>query len=300
MDTEHLRTFDFVVREGSFSRAGWEMDVAQPTVSGRIQALEQEVGGALFARRGRSVALTPLGESFLPYVRRTLAVLAEGIEAARQTQDGRRGKLAIGVSESLAGPFLSPCLARFHAAYPEVELAVSSGQGRHVIDLLHDGLAELGLLTHCPNAAADDLVPLLSFQEPLVFVLPSRHPLAARETITLTEIEQHAQPFLSLSWWSLPKATAAVFDALTPRVAAMPLQTARHLLRLGIGSALFPEAMAADEIAAGHLVSVPVAGLPALSREFALARHSRPGPLSAPAANFMALLRETAGAARQS
>src|SRR4051812_32608712 len=50
VDTDQLLTFERIVREGSFSRAAWSLDLAQPTVSARIHALEQSVGGPLFAR----------------------------------------------------------------------------------------------------------------------------------------------------------------------------------------------------------------------------------------------------------
>jgi DNA-binding transcriptional LysR family regulator len=47
MDTEEIRTFLEIVRQGSFSKAARELDLAQPTVSTRIQALDKEAGGAL-------------------------------------------------------------------------------------------------------------------------------------------------------------------------------------------------------------------------------------------------------------
>src|SRR4051794_25210598 len=96
VDTDQLVTFERIVREGSFSRAAWALDLAQPTVSARIRALEQAVGGPLFARSGRSVALTDLGASFLPYARRAIEVLDTGVEAARQAQVGQRGRVSIG------------------------------------------------------------------------------------------------------------------------------------------------------------------------------------------------------------
>ena len=80
MDTDQLRTFERIVREGSFSRAAWSLDLAQPTVSARVHALEQAVGGPLFARSGRGVVLTDLGASFLPFARRALEVLDAGVE----------------------------------------------------------------------------------------------------------------------------------------------------------------------------------------------------------------------------
>ena len=63
MDHNQLTTFDRIVREGSFSRAARELHIAQPTISARIHALEEEVGGALLTRTNHGVQLTALGVS---------------------------------------------------------------------------------------------------------------------------------------------------------------------------------------------------------------------------------------------
>jgi DNA-binding transcriptional LysR family regulator len=60
MDTDQLLAFQRVVREGSFSRAARTLDIGQPAVSARIQALEAQLGGALLTR-GRRLGLTALG-----------------------------------------------------------------------------------------------------------------------------------------------------------------------------------------------------------------------------------------------
>ena len=86
IDLDQLVTFERIVREGSFSAAAWALDIPQPTVSARIKTLEQTLGGSLFHRRGRQVTLTDLGQTFLPYVRRTIDILTEGIEMARQVK----------------------------------------------------------------------------------------------------------------------------------------------------------------------------------------------------------------------
>ena len=83
LDADQLATFDRIVREGGFGRAAVALGLGQPAVSARIRALEAAVGGTLFTR-GRQVALTALGESFLPYARRALEVLGEGVEVARR------------------------------------------------------------------------------------------------------------------------------------------------------------------------------------------------------------------------
>jgi DNA-binding transcriptional LysR family regulator len=72
MDLHQLQAFDQIVFHGSFSKAARQLDVSQPTISLRIRALEQEVGGALFLRKGSQLRLTELGQSFLPYAQTAL------------------------------------------------------------------------------------------------------------------------------------------------------------------------------------------------------------------------------------
>src|SRR5581483_6371377 len=127
MDTEQLQAFDRIVRDGSFSRAARTLNISQPTISARIQGLEHVVGGPLFLRGGRSIVLTELGESFLPYARRALAVLAEGTEATQAMQAGKRGRVTVGTIQSLAGGFLASSILCFHDAYPMVEFFVRTG-----------------------------------------------------------------------------------------------------------------------------------------------------------------------------
>src|SRR5215467_4033218 len=124
MDTDQLQAFDRIVREGSFSRAARMLDIAQPSISARIQALEQEVGGPLFHRGGRKITLTERGESFLPYARRMLEVLAEGVEAAQSAQAGKRGRVTVGTIQSLAGGFFASTITSFHTTHPQVEYFV--------------------------------------------------------------------------------------------------------------------------------------------------------------------------------
>src|ERR1700737_2683934 len=110
MDRQQLVTFERIVREGSFNRTARALDVSQAAISGRIQALEAEIGGPLFVGGGRRVTLTEAGEAFLPYARRALAVLAEGVEAARGAHTGQQGRVAIGAIDSVVDGLLVPAV----------------------------------------------------------------------------------------------------------------------------------------------------------------------------------------------
>ncbi|MEZ4614456.1 MAG: LysR family transcriptional regulator [Caldilineaceae bacterium] len=121
MDLQQLTAFERIVREGSFSRAALTLNIAQPTISARIQALEQEVGGALFTRSNQGVQLTALGVSFLPYARRAVGAIVEGVAAVQEAQAGQRGRVSMGVLGSLARVLLAPALVKFQTSHPTVD-----------------------------------------------------------------------------------------------------------------------------------------------------------------------------------
>src|SRR4051812_11484748 len=139
IQTEQLVAFDRVAREGSFSRAALAVGIGQPAVSARILALEEAVGGALFVR-ARRIRLTALGESFLPFARRALEVLREGVETSRLAQVGDRGPLRFGILGSLAASLAGPAVARFVRAHPRVDCMVRSGDHEFLLQLLADGI----------------------------------------------------------------------------------------------------------------------------------------------------------------
>ena len=139
MDTDQLLAFARVVREGSFSRAARTLDIGQPAVSARIQALEAQLGGALLTR-GRRIGLTPLGAGFLPFAERALEALDEGKRHARLSQSGDRGRVTLACLGSLAGDLLGPALASFLRARPGVECSMRSGDHEFVLQLLADGV----------------------------------------------------------------------------------------------------------------------------------------------------------------
>src|SRR5690606_2536296 len=98
MDASELRVFEAVARLGGMSRAAAELNTVQSNVTGRIQALEAELGTARFRRHSRGVETTEAGRRLLPYALRVAALLAEAAAAVRD--DGRpQGELAIGSLE---------------------------------------------------------------------------------------------------------------------------------------------------------------------------------------------------------
>jgi DNA-binding transcriptional LysR family regulator len=132
-----LKLFTRAARLGSFSGAGRELGVSQPSASRLIATLETEIGAALFTRTTRAVNLTEAGATYLARVEPILAALDEADHEARGTGE-LRGTLRIGVSSSFAIREVIPRLQRFirdHKAL-RVELVMSD----QYQDLVIEGL----------------------------------------------------------------------------------------------------------------------------------------------------------------
>jgi len=295
MDIDQLIAFDRIVRAGSFSRAAWGLHIAQPTISARIQALEQAVGGALFTRSSRRVSLTALGTSFLPYARRAIEVLTEGIAAAQQAQDGRRGRLTIAVLGSLAGNFLGPALAQFQREHPQVECYVRAGSHQRMVEVLCDSVVELGLIAWpSVDPLAVDLTALLQIREPVRLIVPIGHPFAKRTGVTQAEVAQAAAPLLLVRWWQSTHASIARIAARAQSVANVPPETARQLVRDGAGIGFFTHTQVADLLAAGDVAEVSIVDLAPVARDSALVRLARQPALSVVATAFAGVVRQQA------
>jgi DNA-binding transcriptional LysR family regulator len=287
MDTDQLLAFSRVVREGSFSRAARTLNIGQPAVSARIQALEAQLGGALFAR-GRRLSLTPLGTSFLPFVERALETLDEGVRAARLSAVGRRARVTLAALGSLAGGLLGPALASFLRAHPSVDCSLRSGDHEFVLQLLADRVVELGLIAWpCRDAAARELTQLGILREPVLLVAHPGHRLAARRRVTRAELVERGRPLLRLRWWPSHHPALQEIAERTGSALEVPMQAARHLVLEGAAVGFFTHTFIRDELERGTLVAVDVTDLPALERQSAIVRRTRTSALSAPARAFI-------------
>lgn len=121
-----LRVFEACVRLGSFTRAAWELNVGQPAISHQIQALEQDIGTALFERRGARTL--PTGEA-LAYHRRIAGALSDMAQATTEMRrNARRTALALATYPGLAMFWLMPKLAVLRQTEPRLSVRVITAE----------------------------------------------------------------------------------------------------------------------------------------------------------------------------
>lgn len=133
MDAADLRIFEAVARLGGMSRAAAELNTVQSNVTARIRRLEAELGTPLFERHSRGADLTAAGRRLLPYARDIGRLLEDARRAARDDGDPK-GPLVVGALETTAAIRLSPVLAAYAAAYPEVDLVLRTGTTAELVE----------------------------------------------------------------------------------------------------------------------------------------------------------------------
>ncbi len=270
MDQNQLIAFDRIVRDGSFNRAARSLNLSQAAISGRIQVLEAEIGAPLFIRGGRRVLLTGAGETFLPYARRALAILDEGVETARQEHTGQYGRVTVGVIDSIADGLLVPIVARYRSSHPQTVLSVRTGHTPQIIQELADGTVRLGLVTWGYVHGTVEMEVLAHLREPLLAVAAPGHPLTAQPTLTIEDLVRDANPYHDTAWGTQMDARLIGAAQRSWADHELPHGLMRQLIIRQVGAGFLPVSVVSDDLESGRLVVLPVCDAPGLVRDIAL------------------------------
>lgn len=172
-----------------FGRAAQHCHVSQPTLSGQIKKLEDQLGIALFERTNRRVLLTDMGRQLLPHARRILQevdIIRETVETA---QDPLAGKFRLGAFPTLS-PYLFPAIVpEVKANLPKLRLILIEEKTAELLEKLRHGELDAALLA---LPVQDDLLhtePL--FDDPFLLAVPPDHPLAEQHPIRQEQLVSH-------------------------------------------------------------------------------------------------------------
>ncbi len=268
MELSHLEAFERVVRDGNFTRAADALGLTQPAVSTRIALLEAELGGKLFERRGRRLHLTPLGERFLPYAERILAVIDESHQDVRAYHEGKQGQVKVAAPTPFLLGLLIDVLADFREAHPAIDILIRERNKTTILDLLHDNVITLGLV----NAPVFDqnIQEIARYKDNIRAVVGVDHPLAqyTDKPLCMEDIYRHTIFRVSM----FPRMTSFIDEAVENArlgsggaVISVPMVMARRLVMLNEGLTFLPESYIKHSIEQGELVMLDIEDMPPLN-----------------------------------
>lgn len=248
--TEDLEILLAVIDSGSFSAAARVLNQQVAKVSRSVSRLESALNCTLLNRTTRRLELTEEGHSFIRYVREGLNTLERGEEALRLLKQAPAGRLRVDAASPFIFHQITPLIADFTEAYPEIHLDITSHDD--IIDLLEhktDVAIRIGELkdsnlharllgrSHLHLVASPDY--LSNAPE-----LTSVNSLPSHKLIGFTD--SHA-----LNVWPLTKEQKLRFS-----ITASSGETVRQLCLQGQGIALLSYFMCKQDIDEGRLVEV--------------------------------------------
>ncbi|MEL6464210.1 MAG: LysR family transcriptional regulator [Pseudomonadota bacterium] len=255
LNYHHLRYFRAVAHEGNLTRAAEKLNLSQSALSTQIKALEARLGHDLFERVGRRLKLTEVGRIALDHADRIFGTGQELMETLNRSADHapplRVGALST-LSRNFQMQFLRPVLD-----HPDVDIVLKSGQNAPLLRSLSELALDVVLTTDAPTSAAgfDFIAHRLAGHTVSLHGRPERMHHAS--LADLLNNEPVIVPTESVIRTGFNRLTARL--GLRPRIIADvdDMAMVRLLARAGVGLALAPKIVLADEIASGHLNTAP-------------------------------------------
>jgi len=187
MNFSQLQSFVAVAETGSFTEAGYTIDLTQSAVSHALAAHESELGVTLLERNHTGVvALTNVGHSILPHVRALLAHAETIQQEAKAARGLAKGKLRLGSIPPISPRLLAGVLTHFQQQYPDIEVALFEGTLQEVQEWIGTSMIDVGFVHHPAKEVESTLITTDEMQ---VFVARG-HRLHARTSVTVNELRE--------------------------------------------------------------------------------------------------------------
>jgi DNA-binding transcriptional LysR family regulator len=273
MNPIHLKTFLAVCRHLNYTRAAERLQISQPTVSRQIRQLEEELEVSLFDQLGKSLYVTPAGETLAAEAVKALGALDRLVEAVQTHHGANHGTLRVGAS-STPGLYLLPrLLMEFKESFSEVKFDYCVTNSRQIEKLILKNDLDIGFVGVPLNNAS--IVERLVVGDEIICIASLGHPLAKKSNIPVR--------ILSDETWIVREAGSAtrrLFEGWYKRqngqwrqvIALDSPETVKKLVVAGLGISFASRVSVSEELERGELASLSVEGL-SLRRDLFMVQH---------------------------
>ncbi|AAP95616.1 DNA-binding transcriptional regulator OxyR [[Haemophilus] ducreyi] len=238
-----------------FRRAADACNVSQPTLSGQIRKLENELGTILLERTSRKVLFTQAGLTLVEQAKAVLREVKILKEMASNQGKEMSGPLHVGIIPTL-GPYLLPfALPALKSAFPELDLYIYELQTSQLIDQLEAGQLDCGILALVKESEPFIEIPI--FNEEMLLAVPKQHEWAKQSSLTINALKDKELLFLDdghcLRTQTLDYCLSVGAKEST-HFKATNLETLRNMVATNAGMSLVPE-LAAKQNANIHYLT---------------------------------------------
>ena len=241
----NLRDLEYLIAvadERHFHRAAERCFVSQPTLSGQLKKLEQELGVLLIERTNRQVAMTEAGLAVVEQAHKVIAESRAIHDIAQGYKDPMAGDMHVGLIPTVAPYLLPVIMSDLNKAFPDMKFWLYEHQTHILLEKLQR--AELDVLILALPIDSHDFIEQDLFREPFRLAIKNGEKLARQKSINLGDIAR--QEMLLLEEGHCLRGhvldVCMVAGAMEQsQFHATSLETLRHMVGEGMGMTLIPE-----------------------------------------------------------
>ena len=262
MELSQLEAFLEAVERGSFRRAAEALYLSQPSLSTRIQRMEDALGVPLFHRMARGVRLTDMGQTFLPFAQRAMESLRRGTEVLEGVRHASAGILNMATARVIGTYVLPRILREFQRRYPETNLHIKIGESTEVLRMVLDEEVQIGLARYMQHPDVD---AIHLYDEEAVLVAHPSNKLAQSGAASMRDVAQ--EPLILYDPGDSGSSYFTLINRLCREAGVTPkvemnldsVEAVKNMVELGLGISFLPRSGVRQSLANCSLVLIHIA-----------------------------------------
>ncbi len=188
INANHLKVFNSVASNLSFSGAAEELYTSQSSVSTQIKRLEEYLAISLFEQLGKKIFLTEAGTTLFFYSQTIFSLIDEGVYAIEELKGCHKGRLLLGASTTPGIYLLPRILGNFKSIYPEIVPRLEIANSQRIVEMVNTNRLDIGIIGEeitCPP----ELYVEPWLKDELFLVVPDTHPWVNKASVHVRDLE---------------------------------------------------------------------------------------------------------------
>lgn len=257
LELRHFRLVQQIAETQSITRAAERLHLSQPAVSRQLRAIEAKLGTPLFDRHGKTLRATAAGQRLLSVAPALLETARQAEQTVLQIAAGTHGSIRLAAECFTCYRWLPAVVDDFHQRHPEIDVDVKLEATAAPVKALREGELDLALVYSTVDDAKLRAISL--FDDALVAVLPPQHVLATRPYLVPQDFSDEHLILYDAKTADVMREVLLSAGVRPRRVSSLRITDGLlNLVKAGLGITVVAGWAAAAEVAAGHLVVVPI------------------------------------------
>ena len=185
-----LQYFLVIAREQNMTKAAASLHISQPALSKQMALLEEQLGVKLFKRTNKNTTLTDDGAAFRVRAQEMMDMMNKLESEFSKTSGDISGDIWLGCGETYVMEEISKIFKEIQNEHPGIHFHIFSGNAESVLDRLDKGMLDFGLLLGASPQEKYDY-RYLKYQDTFGILMPSDHPLAEKDYLTVEDIRPY-------------------------------------------------------------------------------------------------------------